>query len=87
MSEHVDSMYVHLDLDVLDASVATANAFAVSGGLTLDDTGYALSTIADRFEIGGITLSAFDPGADTDGSAARAALNLICAAASLASRT
>ena len=87
MSEHVDRIYVHLDLDVLDASVAAANSFAVSGGLTLDDTRYALSTIADRFEVAGITLSAYDPSADTEGSAARAALNLICAAASLASRT
>jgi len=87
LSEQVERIYVHLDLDVLDASVAAANTFAVTGGLTLDDARYALSSIADKLEIGAITLSAFDPSADTDGSAARAAIDLICTAARLASRT
>ena len=87
LSEHVERIYVHIDLDVLDASVAAANTFAVSGGLTLDDARYALSEIADNFAIGGVTLSAFDPIADSDGSATRAAIELICTAASLANRT
>jgi arginase len=87
LTEHVDRIYVHLDLDVLDASVATANTFAVSGGLTLDDVRFALSAIAEKLEIAGVTLSAYDPAADTDGSAARAAIDLICTAAGLASRT
>jgi len=87
LSEHVHRIYVHLDLDVLDAAVAAANTFAVGGGLTLDDAHYALTTIAERLEIGAITLSAFDPSADTDGSATRAAIDLICTAAGLASRT
>jgi arginase len=87
LTEHVDRIYVHLDLDVLDAAVAAANSFAVTGGLTLDDAHYALSAIAEKLAISGITLSAFDPEADTDGSAARAAIDLVCTAASLASRT
>lgn len=87
LSEHVERIYVHLDLDVLDAAVAAANTFAVGGGLTLDDARYALTRIAENLEIGAITLSAFDPSADTDGSAARAAIDLICTAAGLASRT
>ena len=87
LSEHVDRIYVHLDLDVLDASVASANTFAVGGGLSLDDARYALSSIAQKLEIGGVTLSALDPSADADGSAVRAAINLICMAAGLASRT
>jgi arginase len=87
MSEHADRAYVHLDLDVLDSSVASANSFAVSDGLTLDDARYAISTIAKNFYIAGITLSAFDPAADIAGTAARAAIDLISTAASLASRT
>ena len=87
LTEHVDRIYVHLDLDVLDASVAAANSFAVSGGLTVDDARYALMAIAEKLEIGAITLSAFDPDADTSGSAARAAIDLICTAAILARRT
>jgi arginase len=87
LSEHVERIYVHLDLDVLDAKVAAANTFAVAGGLTVDDARFALSTIGEKLEIAAITLSAFDPNADTDGSGARAAMDLICTAARLASRT
>ena len=87
LSEHAERVYVHLDLDVLDASVATANTYAVSGGLTLDDMRYALSTIAGKLEIRGVTLSAFDPTADNGRSAERAAVDLICTTASFAGRT
>jgi arginase len=87
IGQHVDSMYVHLDLDVLDARVASANHFAVSGGLTVQDVDYALSEIAREFRIAGVTLSAYDPVADTDGAAARAAIHLICAAAGFAGAT
>lgn len=87
IGEHVDDIYVHLDLDVLDAGVASANKFAVSGGLTLQDMELALSRIADGFRITGAALTAYDPEADTDGRAARAAIQLIMTAASLAGRT
>jgi len=87
IGRHVDSMYVHLDLDVLDAQVASANHFAVSGGLTVEDVEFALSEIARDFRIAGVTLSAYDPAADTDGAAAKAAIHLICAAAGFAGAT
>jgi arginase len=84
IGEHVDQIYVHLDLDVLDSEIAAANHFAVGGGLSLDDVEYALSAIARDFRIAGMTLSAYDPSVDPDGAAARAAIRLICAAAALA---
>jgi arginase len=84
IGQHVDEMYVHLDLDVLDAQVASANKFAVSGGLTIEDVEYALSQIAQTFRIAGVTLSAYDPTADTNGAAATAAIRLICSAAGFA---
>jgi arginase len=84
IGEHVEQIYVHLDLDVLDARVASANHFAVGGGLSIDDAEHALETIARDLRIAGITLSAYDPSADLDGAAARAAIRLVCAAAGLA---
>jgi arginase len=87
IKEHVQQMYVHLDLDVLDAGVAAANSFAVAGGLTIEDVEYALAEMARQFRIAGITLSAYDPATDTNGAAAKAAIRLICAAAGLAGRT
>ena len=84
--EHVDTIYVHLDLDVLDSDVAHANTYALSGGLTLEDTEYALSEIARVFRIGAVTLSAYDPAGDTSDHAAKAAIHLISAAARVAER-
>ena len=86
INEHVDRVYVHLDLDVLDSGVASANKFAVAGGLTLEDMDYALSQIGQRFRIAGIALTAYDPAADGDGAAAKAAIHLIRTAAALAGR-
>lgn len=86
MAEHADRIYVHLDLDVVDASVAKANSYAVGGGLTIDDVEYALGEIARTMRIAGLTLSAYDPAADTSGAAAEAAIRFICAAAGLAGR-
>ncbi len=76
---HVDGVHVHLDLDVLDASVARANSYAVGGGLTVEDVEFALALIGRRLTIAGITLSAYDPAADADGRAAAAAIRLILA--------
>jgi arginase len=86
IKQRVQEIYVHLDLDVLDAEVATANKYAVPGGLSIDDVEYALSRIGNELSIAGLTLSAYDPSADTDGAAATAAIRLICAAAGFASR-
>jgi arginase len=80
--ERVEAMYVHLDLDVLDAAVARANSYALSGGLTVGDAEYSLSEIRGRFRTAGITLSAYDPAGDADGLAAQAAISLIVSAAS-----
>jgi arginase len=82
--EHVETIYVHLDLDVLDSDVAHANSYALSGGLTLADTEYALSEIARVFRIGAVTLSAYDPAGDTSDHAAKAAIQLVSAAARVA---
>jgi arginase len=87
IGQHADRMYVHLDLDVLDADVAAANSFAVTGGLTVEDVEYAISLISVEFGIAGVTLSAYDPATDTDSAAAAAAIRLICATARFAERT
>jgi arginase len=84
--EHVDSIYVHLDLDVLDSAVAAANSYALGGGLTLEDAEHALTQIAREFQIVGITLSAYDPAVDTSDHAARAAIRLVSTAARVAER-
>ena len=86
IAQHAERIYVHLDLDVIDSSVATANSYAVGGGLSIDDVEYALGEIARNMRIAGLTLSAYDPAADTDGAAAKAAIHFIGTTAGLAGR-
>ena len=86
VGQHVEQIYVHLDLDVLDSSVAAANSYALSGGLTLEGVEYALAEIAREFRIAAVTLSAYDPASDTSDHAAKAAIRLISAAARVAER-
>jgi arginase len=82
----LDRVHVHIDLDVLDASVAPANTYAVGGGLTVEDLELAVSSIGRALPIAGITLSAYDPAGDADGRAANAAVSVVCAAVSAAQR-
>ena len=84
VGQHVEQIYVHLDLDVLDSSVAAANSYALSGGLTLEDVEYALSEIARELRIAAVTLSAYDPASDASEQAAQAAIRLVTAAARVA---
>jgi arginase len=76
-----------MDLDVLDASVARANSYAIGGGLTIEDVELALKIIGKELSIAGITLSAYDPAGDTDGRAAAAAIRLVSSALEAADRT
>ncbi len=80
IADHVAQVHVHMDLDVLDASVARANSYAVGGGLTIEDMEFALALIGSRLPIAGVTLSAYDPAGDADGRAASAAIRLVGAA-------
>ena len=87
LARRVPSTHVHIDLDVLDTSVARANSYAVGGGLDLETMEFALSLIGQDLQITGMTLSAYDPAEDSDGRAAGAAIRLVSAAVSVAQGT
>ena len=67
LAVRVDAVYVHIDLDVLDPSVARANVLSVEGGLDIDQLEQALSAIQSRFEIAAAALTAYDPSQDHEG--------------------
>lgn len=70
----VEKVYVHLDLDVLDAGkVGYANEFAVSGGLTQEDLEEAIFMVRDRFTIAAAGIASYDPSFDGEGKILRAA--------------
>ena len=66
LATRIDAVYLHIDLDVLDPSVAHANVLSVEGGLDLDQLEQALSAIQDRFEIAAAALTAYDPSQDRE---------------------
>lgn len=71
----VDRVYVHLDLDVLDAEkVGRPNESAVTGGLTHEELQVAASAVRDRFEVAALGIASYDPTFDTDGVVLRAGL-------------
>lgn len=80
-------VYLHLDLDVLDASEGCANSYAIANGLSRASLSSAIDAIGARFRIGAAAITAYDPACDTTGSVGRiaidAALRIVRAAASL----
>jgi arginase len=67
LSREVDAVYVHVDLDVIDPSVARANALSVEGGFDAGELEQALTAIASRFEIAAAAITAYDPSVDPEG--------------------
>jgi arginase len=67
LSREVDAVYVHVDLDVIDPSVARANALSVEGGFDAGELAQALTEISSRFEIAAAAMTAYDPSVDPEG--------------------
>jgi arginase len=69
----VARIYLHVDLDVLDASVGVANPYAAAGGPALDQVLGAITDTFGRFEVACAALTAYDPRVDHTGAIADAA--------------
>jgi len=68
LKTRVGRVYVHLDLDVLDAGkVGKANEFATEGGLDTEEFEAALGMVRERFEVAAAGIASYDPAFDTDG--------------------
>ncbi|MGB3564871.1 MAG: arginase family protein [Thermoanaerobaculia bacterium] len=64
MPEEIDTIYLHVDLDVLDPSELRANPFAAPGGLELDELLGVIAAIGRKRRIGAVALTAYDPTGD-----------------------
>jgi arginase len=68
LKTRVGRVYVHLDLDVLDAGkVGKANEFATEGGPDVEELEAALGMVRERFEVAAAGIAPYDPAFDTDG--------------------
>jgi arginase len=76
LRQRVDTVYVHVDLDVLDPSVARVNAYAADGGFSADELERALAAISTRFRIAAAGMTAYDPSLDPESRVPRVAAAL-----------
>ena len=74
MRKVVDRVYFHIDLDVLDPTVAPTNHFMAPGGLDIDDVLLIIRAIKERFRIAAAAIAAYAPRFDEKGVTAHAAL-------------
>lgn len=73
LREHVDRVYLHVDLDVLDSSIGLANPYAAGGGPDLDEVLAAITATFAQFEVAAAAITAYDPRGDGPGAIAAAA--------------
>ncbi|UCG87204.1 MAG: arginase family protein [Gemmatimonadota bacterium] len=77
IGERAKSIYVHVDLDVMDRETVPANEFSPDGGLALEELDQSLLLVGERFDVRAAALTAYNPDFDVDGQAAAAALSVI----------
>src|SRR5207253_3386454 len=51
LAQRTNTVYLHIDLDVLDPARGKANDWAVEGGLSADELGAAIAEILARFDV------------------------------------
>lgn len=71
------TLYLHIDLDVLDPGEGRANAFAAPDGLRLAQVLELIAAARARFRLGAVALTAYDPAYDPDGRISAAALAIL----------
>jgi arginase len=86
LHDRVSDVYVHIDLDVLDRDEATANMWATTGGLVVSEVDEMLHLVRDRFLVRGLGIGSYDPDADLNQRALKAALRFIETACDPSSR-
>jgi arginase len=68
LSERVENIYVHLDVDVLDVSEGSANSYASAGGLSAQTLYAALEILERSGRIRVASITSYEPACDRRGS-------------------
>ncbi|MDP9189926.1 MAG: arginase family protein [Actinomycetota bacterium] len=70
-------LYLHVDLDVLDADEATVNIYSAPDGLDAAQLGAVVGAVMDAHPVRALSLTAYDPECDADGRVPPIALRLL----------
>jgi arginase len=77
IAPEITGLYVHLDLDVLDASVAAANLYSSPDGPSGDEVDALIAALFRTFPVRAVALTAFDPAYDAEGRVPPIALRIL----------
>ena len=77
LAERVDSVYLHVDLDALDADEGRANQYAAPGGPTAEELVAHVETVRALLPVEAMALTAYDPAADPERRVLDLALKLL----------
>ncbi len=77
LRERVGEVYLHVDLDVIDAGEDRVNGFAGPGGLPLARVREGIRAVHARFRVRAATLAAYDPSHDPSGRVRAAGLEIL----------
>lgn len=78
LSHRVSRLYLHVDIDVLEAGEARANQFAVSGkGVSVEDIEAVIRMAKDRFEVCAGAIASFAPEYDKEDQVLRAGIRIV----------
>jgi arginase len=87
LATRVDEIYLHVDNDALDPSVAPGVSDPPApGGLAVGQLEAVIRTVASRFRVRATALTNYDPGRDDDDRTLRTGLRVIKAIASAMNR-
>jgi arginase len=84
IASRVRQLYVHVDLDVLDAAEGRANGYVGGPGITLAGLLAAIDAAGARCRIAAGAITAYDPAYDGDGRVCAAAIEIALALAAAA---
>ena len=73
----VSGLYLHVDLDVLDADVARVNVHSAPDGVNGDQLDDLVAALTAKFPVRAVSLTAYDPACDVDAHVPPIALQLL----------
>ena len=77
VAKEVHHFYLHVDLDVLDPAIATANQWTPPGGMTVEDLVGGITTVRNLANIGALGIGSYDPARDQNGRALAAGVAVV----------